>query len=126
MKKYITLLIALAMTSSYAFAQDGERPDRPRRPSLEDQIEKIGGLLDGGELSERRSAYLAQRLEILTIQSAFRDAVKAEITEDMSREERHEAIMDVREAFADQMEALKSSRRAFFEGRRALRESGGG
>ncbi|MGK0241157.1 MAG: hypothetical protein ACI92G_004649 [Candidatus Pelagisphaera sp.] len=128
MKKYITLLIAVAITSSFAFAVDGERPERHKRPTLAEQIERIGGILENEDISDRKKAYLENRLAVMEIQSDFRAAVKAkmaELSEEATKEERHEAMKTVRESFADALDGMKVSRREVFEGRRLLRKKAG-
>jgi hypothetical protein len=131
MKKYITLLIAVAITSSFAFAVDGERPERPerpKRPTLAEQIERIGGILENEDISDRKKAYLENRLAVMEIQRDFRTAVKAkmaELSEEATKEERLEAMKTVRESFADALDGMKVSRREVFEGRRLLRKKAG-
>ncbi len=126
MKKYILALIALALTSNIALALDGERP---RRPSILDrQILRIGELIEAGELSAEREAYLQARLGILSIQRDFRTAVKAamqELGEEATREERRAAMEGVREQFADQLVVLKDTRRSFIDKRRERHQQAG-
>ena len=126
MKKYITLLVAVAVTSSFAFA--AERPERPDRSTLEEQIDLIGGILEGTELSDRKRAYLENRVAVMEIQSEFRAALKArmaEIEEDISKEKRHDIMKGLREEFKGALGELKVNRRESFEGRRLLRKKAG-
>jgi predicted house-cleaning noncanonical NTP pyrophosphatase (MazG superfamily) len=130
MKKYITLLIAVAITSSLAFAVDGkrDRPERPKRPTLEQQIERIGGILEDADLSDRKKAYLENRLAVLGIQSEFRAALKekmAELGKETTKEEHHEAMKTLRESFSEALDGLKVNRREVFERRRQHRKKAG-
>ena len=128
MKKYITLLVAVAITSSFAFAADRERPDRPKRPTLEEQIERIGGILEDAGISDRKKAYLENRMAVLGIQSEFRAAVKAKIADlgdEATRDARHEVMKGLREDFKVALDGLKVNRRELFEGRRQLRKKAG-
>ena len=121
MKKYLIALVTLALTSNFAFALDGERPDR--KSLLERQIDRISSLIESGELTQERADYLNARLEVLNLQKDFRDAVKAamqELGEEATREERRAAMEGVREDFAEQLDTLKDARRAFFDKRRRL------
>jgi hypothetical protein len=125
MKKYLTLLIALAITSSFTFAEDGVRPERPKRPTLAEQIERIGSLLEDVDLSDRKRAYLEGRKAVLDIQSEFRAAVKSkmlELGDDVTRDVRHDAMKGLREDFTTAMDSLKDTRRGMFDRRRQLRE----
>jgi hypothetical protein len=125
MKKYITLLIAVAITSSFAFAVDGERPERHKRPTLAEQIERIGGILENEDISDRKKAYLENRLAVMEIQSVFRDKVQeaiADLGEGATEEDRHDAMRDLRDNFKEELDGLKVNRRALFDGRRELRK----
>ncbi|MBT3483427.1 MAG: hypothetical protein HN457_18585 [Opitutales bacterium] len=127
MKKYITLLLAVGITSSLAFAAP-DRPDRPKRPTLQDQIERIGGILEDADISDRKKAYLEGRLAVLEIQSEFRAAVKAKMTElgdEATKKQRQDAMVVVRESFKENMDGLKNTRRDKFERRRHLRKKAG-
>lgn len=128
MKKYITLLVAVAITSSFALSAGKERPERPKRPTLAEQIERIGGILEDGELSDRKKAYLENRLAVLEIQREFRAAAKAKMAElggEVTKKERHEAMKNLRESFSEELDGLKVSRREVFERRRKLRKKAG-
>ncbi|MFL3659480.1 MAG: hypothetical protein ACJ07L_15685, partial [Opitutales bacterium] len=105
-----------------------DRPDRPKRPTLQDQIERVGGILEDADISDRKKAYLEGRLAVLEIQSEFRAAVKAKMTElgdEATKKQRHDAMVVVRESFKENMDGLKNTRRDKFERRRHLRKKAG-
>lgn len=120
--KYLTVLLAFVLTSSAAFAEL-ERPERDR-PRTDAIIERIRAALEGGELSERRQAYLEHRLSYLELHKEIRTEMRkamAELGADATREERKAAMEGVREGFSEQLEDLKDARRDAVKKRRHRR-----
>ncbi len=113
MKKLTVLLMAIAISSSMVSAVEFARP---RMDGIDKQRERIAAILEDAdaELSERKRAYLQQRLEILDIQSDFRTALRdaiSELGEDATREERSDVVRSVRDTFAERFEEIKDRRR---------------
>ena len=119
--KYLTVLLAFVLASGAAFAVDRPERDRNRADAM---IERIRAALEGGELSERRQAYLEHRLSYLELHKEIREAVRDAITElgaDATREERKAAMESVRATFSEQLDDLKDARRDAVKKRRHLR-----
>ena len=119
--KYLTILFAIALSSSATFAVDRPEHDRPRTDAI---IERIRAALEGGELSERRQAYLEHRLSFLELHKEIRTEMRermAALGEDATREERRAVMEEVRGEFSDQLDDLKDARRDAVKKRRHRR-----
>lgn len=113
MKKYIAVLLALAVTSTVGFAQ-GDDIERPKRHGLDRIIIRVQEALENVEPDSRREAFLERRLEFLSLQLEIRAALRAaiaELGENATDEEREAARDNVRDQFSEEIDAIKDARR---------------
>ncbi|MEM9160039.1 MAG: hypothetical protein AAGB46_13420 [Verrucomicrobiota bacterium] len=120
MKKLVLLVIAFAISGSFAFGQERER----RLPDIDKQLERIENALADEDISDRKKAFLEDKKELLTLQQSFRDAVRAaveDLGEEATVDDIRAAKRGVREDFADDFRAYKESRREAARERREAR-----